>query len=280
MFSSWHHIKCLWMLILLMFHLGSTGKASLSPVSTTTKIWFLERGISLFRSHILPLSGQVNNPTFLINVSIIELWLFPVVITFDAHVLKWSLDDNPPDEYTRHHIREASFYGSDTYSFDMVVKVPSSTSGSDESNQGILINYIGLQEKAIWPAKKFFTAEGGFSMALFKKLDPWLQTKTGGTVDALLIGCVAGVTVIWDIYLFRRIYICCDDWLKFLSIDYNLLACYQLKRVMHYELPKSTVKAIKICGTSRDKIAPRIKQVVTALQISAEERNTQFRHCG
>jgi hypothetical protein len=79
----------------------------------------------------------------------------------------------------------------------MVVKLPSSSdSGSDESNQGILINYIGLQEKAIWPAKKSYTSEGGISMALFKKLDEWLQTKTGGTVDALLIGCVAGVTVI------------------------------------------------------------------------------------
>lgn len=131
-----------------------------------------------------------------ITVQVSHPNLIWTVITFDAHVLKWSLDDNPPDEYTRHHIREASFYGSNTYSFDMVVKVPSSASGSDESNQGILINYIGLQEKAIWPAKKAYTAEGGISMALFKKLDPWLETKTGGTVDALLIGCVAGVTVI------------------------------------------------------------------------------------
>jgi hypothetical protein len=26
-----------------------------------------------------------------------------------------------------------------------------------------------------------------------------LETKTGGTIDALLMGCVAGVTVIWEI---------------------------------------------------------------------------------
>ena len=121
-----------------------------------------------------------------------------VVIAFDAHVLKWSLDDNPPDEYARHHIREGSFYGKDTYSFDMIVKLPpSSASGSDESdNQGILVNYIGLQEKAIWPAKKSVKAQGGFSMMLFEEFDTWLETKTGGTVDALLIGCVAGVMVI------------------------------------------------------------------------------------
>ena len=119
------------------------------------------------------------------------------MIAFDAHVLKWSLDDNPPDEYTRHHIREGSFYGTDTYSFDMIVKLPpSSASGSDESNQGILVNYIGLQEKAIWPAKKSDKAQGGFSMMLFEEFDTWLETKTGGTVDALLIGCVAGVMVI------------------------------------------------------------------------------------
>lgn len=116
------------------------------------------------------------------------------MIAFDAHVLKWSLDDNPPDEYARHHIREASFYGTSTYSFDMIIKLPpSSTSGSDE---GILVNYIGLHEKAIWPAKKSVKDQGGLSMMLFEEFDTWLETKTGGTVDALLIGCVAGVMVI------------------------------------------------------------------------------------
>lgn len=79
----------------------------------------------------------------------------------------------------------------------MIVKLPpSSASGSDESDQGILVNYVGLQEKAIWPAKKSVKAEGGISMMIFEELDTWLETKTGGTVDALLIGCVAGVTVI------------------------------------------------------------------------------------
>ncbi|KAF8806834.1 hypothetical protein BYT27DRAFT_7167035 [Phlegmacium glaucopus] len=128
-----------------------------------------------------------------ITVQVSHPELIWTVIAFDAHVLNWTLDGNPPDEHARHHIREASFYGSDTYSFNMIVKLPPpSTSGSD----GILVNYIGLQEKAIWPAKKSVKAEGGLSMILFEELDTWLESKTGGTVDALLIGCVAGVTVI------------------------------------------------------------------------------------
>ena len=81
----------------------------------------------------------------------------------------------------------------------MIVKLPpSSASGSNDgsNDQGILVNYIGLQEKAIWPAKKSVKAQGGLSMMLFEELDTWLETKTGGTVDALLIGCVAGVMTI------------------------------------------------------------------------------------
>ena len=118
------------------------------------------------------------------------------MIAFDAHVLEWSLDDNPPDEYARHHIREGSFYGSDTYSFDMIVKIPPPSASAPGGNQGIQVNYIGLQEKGIWPAKKSVKTEGAIAMKLFEELDTWLETKTGGTVDALLIGCVAGVTVI------------------------------------------------------------------------------------
>ena len=190
-----------------MFHLGSMEKVSLSLVFIMTRIWFREPGTSLYRSHILNLSGQVSYLSSTIpkkNGPIIWPSLFLVVIAFDAHVLKWSLDDSPPDEYARHYIKEGSFYGTDTYSFDMIVKLPpSSASGSDESNHGILVNYIGLQEKAIWPAKKSVKAQGGFSMMLFEEFDTWLETKTGGTVDALLVGCVAGVMVLWEIYRTR-----------------------------------------------------------------------------
>lgn len=112
------------------------------------------------------------------------------MIAFDAHVLKWSLDDNPPDEYARHHIKEASFYGHDTYSFDMVVKVPPGT----PEDATIPINFIGMQQNGIWPAKKASKAEGGLTMQIFESLDDWLTEKTKGKVDALLLGCVAGIT--------------------------------------------------------------------------------------
>jgi hypothetical protein len=124
------------------------------------------------------------------------------VIAFDAHVLKWSLDDNPPDEYARHRIKEGSFYGHDTYSFDLVIKVPSSPASSPGSvdagavDTGILVNFVGLQEKGVWPAKKAVKAYGGVAMELFEELDGWLEEKTEGKVDALLMGCVGGVTVV------------------------------------------------------------------------------------
>lgn len=117
--------------------------------------------------------------------------LFLAVIAFDAHVLEWNLDDNPPDEYTRHHIKEASFYGVDTWTVDLVIKLP-----SDSADGGILVNFIGLQENGMWPAKRSVKEQGGLAMELFEKLDAWLDKETGGTVDATLMGGVTGVAVI------------------------------------------------------------------------------------
>jgi len=114
----------------------------------------------------------------------------PSAIAFDAHVLKWSLDDSPPDEHARHHVKEASFYGTDTYSFDMVIKL------TDDDDPGLSVNFIGVQEKGMWPGKKSVKAEGGLAMRLFEELDSWLEVKTGGTVDALLMGCVAGSVIV------------------------------------------------------------------------------------
>lgn len=118
--------------------------------------------------------------------------LFHPVIAFDAHVLKWTLDDSPPDELARHHIKEASFYGTDTWTVDLVIKYSS-------SSPGITVNYIGIQEKGMWPAKaREKDTEGGhqLAMGLFEEFDEWLDNKTGGTVDALLLGCVGGITVV------------------------------------------------------------------------------------
>ncbi|RDX50882.1 hypothetical protein OH76DRAFT_1555381 [Lentinus brumalis] len=116
-------------------------------------------------------------------------------IAFDAHVLKWTLDDNPPDEFARHHIKEGSFYGHDTWSVDMVIKLPSSADGVPVE-PGIKVNFMGIHEKAMWPGKKAEKALGGRAMALFEEFDGWLERHTGGTVDAMFLGCVGGVAVV------------------------------------------------------------------------------------
>ena len=108
-------------------------------------------------------------------------------MAFDAHVLRWSLDDNPPDENARHHIKEASFYGQDTYSFNMAIKRQA------QDDEKIRIDFVGMQEKGIWPAKSALGANGGIAMELFQELDSWLDRQTHGTVDALLMGCVIGM---------------------------------------------------------------------------------------
>ena len=120
-------------------------------------------------------------------------WL---VIAFDAHVLNWNLDDNPPKEYVRHHVKEASFYGQNTWHLDLVLKldlVDGSGSDGGERQGELQINFIGIQEKGMWPGKKAVKAEGGVAMRLFEELDEWIEKRTGGTVDTMLLGCVAGV---------------------------------------------------------------------------------------
>ncbi|KAJ3576559.1 hypothetical protein NP233_g353 [Leucocoprinus birnbaumii] len=112
------------------------------------------------------------------------------VISFDAHVLRWTLDKNPPNEHVRHFIREASFYGTDTWSVDLVIQSPPNAT-DDET---LLVNFIGIIEKGMWPAKQAVKAEGGPAMQLFEQLDNWLEEKSAGTIDALLMGCVGGVS--------------------------------------------------------------------------------------
>jgi hypothetical protein len=112
------------------------------------------------------------------------------VIAFNAHVLKWSLDDNPPDEFVRHHIKEGSFYGTDIWSIDVVLNLPS----LEPHDRVLRVNYVGIQESGMWPGKRAEKEKGGRAMKLFEELDDWLEDKTGGTVDALLLGCVGGIT--------------------------------------------------------------------------------------
>ncbi|KAH9989914.1 hypothetical protein BJV74DRAFT_922202 [Russula compacta] len=131
------------------------------------------------------------------------------VIAFDAHVLRWTLDDAPPNEYTRHHIKEASFFGVDRWSVDLVL----------EGTAPLTVNFIGIDEAAMWPAKKAAAAapaaaaaaaaavggddeargsRGGRHtvMALFERLDGWLTRETRGRVDVMLLATVGGVVTV------------------------------------------------------------------------------------
>ena len=110
-------------------------------------------------------------------------------------MIEWTLDKNPPDEYARHHVKEASFYGVDTWSIDLVYKLPHSTSDSPSSHL-LKVHFSGIKEKAMWPGKKGEKDKGGRAMALFEDLDEYVETKFGGTVDVLLLGCLGGVVTI------------------------------------------------------------------------------------
>ena len=90
----------------------------------------------------------------------------------------------------RHHVKEASFYGKDTWTLDLVIKLV----GEGGLAASLAVDFIGIQEKGMWPGKKAVKEQGGVAMKLFEQLDAWLETRTGGTVDPTLIGCVAGVT--------------------------------------------------------------------------------------
>lgn len=117
-----------------------------------------------------------------------------LVIAFDAHVVEWTLDDNPPSELARHHIKEASFYGTDTWTVSMTIKHPQ-LSHDESAGAGLKIDFIGIHEKRMWPGKKA-ESDGSQAMTLFKAFDAWIEEKTGGTVDAMLLGCVRGETVV------------------------------------------------------------------------------------
>ncbi|CAE6479620.1 unnamed protein product [Rhizoctonia solani] len=115
------------------------------------------------------------------------------VIAFDAWVVNWSLDSPPPHGVARHHIKEASFYGTNEWSIDLEIKVPGLGQGK-LTHDPLKINFVGIEEKAMWPGKK--NDRAGPAMDLFERTDRWFEEKRGGTEDVMLLGCVAGLAVI------------------------------------------------------------------------------------
>ncbi|KAF6760772.1 hypothetical protein DFP72DRAFT_1062513 [Ephemerocybe angulata] len=87
--------------------------------------------------------------------------------------------------YTYHYSAASA-----SHTLELTIKV----SDEHENSGGALsINFIGLQEKGMWPWKKSVMQEeggGSAAMRMFEQLDGWLDKTSGGTVDALLMGMV------------------------------------------------------------------------------------------
>jgi len=126
-----------------------------------------------------------------LTLEIIHPGLIWTVIAFDAHVLRWTLDDAPPNEHTRHHIKEASFFGVDRWSVDLVL----------EGTTPLTVNFVGIDETAMWPGKKGAAevqgAQGSHAiMAMFERLDNWLLHKTHGQADVMLLATAGGIVTV------------------------------------------------------------------------------------
>jgi len=112
-------------------------------------------------------------------------------IAFDANILKWSIASPPLQGLNRYHIKEASYYGTDQWTIDMVISVP-----PNDPNRGRLtIDFMGIIERGSWPGKTL-DRDDGPAMFLFEELDSFMYHKTGDSVDVMLLGCVGGEAVV------------------------------------------------------------------------------------
>jgi hypothetical protein len=107
-------------------------------------------------------------------------------IAFDAHVLEWSLDDNPPAEYTRHHIKSAMFLGSDEWDIDLVLNLTTS--------RELAVSHVGVRRNAMWPARKDDVPRDP-ATALLGRIDQFVEETTRGRVDPTLVSCLGGISV-------------------------------------------------------------------------------------
>jgi hypothetical protein len=125
------------------------------------------------------------------------------VIAFDAHVLSWNFDDNPPNEYTRHHVKEASYYGESAWRMNMVIKWPPPVTARprlDLKNPKLKVDFSGVVEQGIWPAKKQeYDAMNEeekttrlCAMGLFEKMDMRLRERSGHSLDVLFMETTIG----------------------------------------------------------------------------------------
>jgi hypothetical protein len=112
--------------------------------------------------------------------------------------------------YTRHHLKEASFYGEDLWTLEMVVQIhneehasPSSrnpanrTTGGNISPSAIEVSLSGMVEEAMWPGKRIqWTKQravanetgqspvtGSVAMEIFASVTGWMDAETGNSTD-------------------------------------------------------------------------------------------------
>jgi hypothetical protein len=110
-------------------------------------------------------------------------------IAFDADVLSWSLGAPPPAGPARHHIKGASFLGTDRLSLELVLPA---------DHGPLRIAHVGVRERAMWPARASDAAKGlgGRALEVLARIDDWVAQKYEGRVDAMILGCVGGVSVV------------------------------------------------------------------------------------
>lgn len=122
-----------------------------------------------------------------------SLILVTQTIAFDAHVLRWSID-SPPEPYkTRHHIKEASFYGVNQWKIDILIQLDATLPNQDKEK--LKINYMGMVEKRNWPSKRFDN-DGSPAIEILRDVDSYVWEKSKDTVDLMLVGCVGGIATV------------------------------------------------------------------------------------
>ncbi|UZJ56054.1 hypothetical protein CBS101457_005374 [Exobasidium rhododendri] len=136
------------------------------------------------------------------------------VIAFDAEILEWDLGMPPPVGFQRHHLKEVSRYGQDSWSVSMLLKLPvdatkstySPTSKKDSlirESQGVpvrdpaklWIDYSGLIADGMWPqAERLSVQEQSKypSLSILSRMDNILK-RTHPECDSMLLSVLAAV---------------------------------------------------------------------------------------
>ncbi|KZT56782.1 hypothetical protein CALCODRAFT_470601 [Calocera cornea HHB12733] len=167
--------KLAWDVFFPISELVSAYSMDLAPPEGYVSRWRGEFSVHALDAFTDPVAGT---RTFTLHVD--HPGLIWTVLSFQASVLDWDLPDAPVEGFALHKIKEASFYMADQWSLRLTVN----------QTEPLLVNFIGIEEKSMWPGKR---EEGkGPSMRMFADLDKWLYEHGGGGIDVTMFGCIAG----------------------------------------------------------------------------------------